>query len=182
MRLLIIFSISLICNLAFGDNEKKSSLKEIDQLLKEARLIKTTDKNGNTTYKIKEVNGNKKNILSNLKLSGTHKTISLDDQFCTKYYKKRFSNIKAYKLLKTLSTTSMCGYSVIYTQDGKEFKEQIMISRKPKKPIINVNLEKVGLVDICEHSLPIDNELNCTTEKDYFSVIAHYKNEQVEEL
>ncbi|MBL7663702.1 MAG: hypothetical protein JNM93_01115 [Bacteriovoracaceae bacterium] len=104
------------------------------------------------------------------------------ESLCRGVYKNRFERIKAYKLINIFESKSLCGYDMVYTQDGNTHKEQIIVSKNSKEPVLKISLNKLGLVDICEHSLPIDHELQCATDKDYFSKIAEFKNEKVTQI
>jgi len=100
-----------------------------------------------------------------------------NSNFCKKLYsKKKWDKNKSYKLKAILDSKSLCGFNIDIDTEGVS-RWQYIISKNPKKEVVNSMFPIIGLKDICVHSFPIDNEIECPTNKDYFSTIVKYKKE-----
>jgi hypothetical protein len=106
---------------------------------------------------------------------------------CSKVYKKKYQKIKAYTLVKVYESKSLCGFHVTYNQNsedgeiskGNSLHTQIIETKNTKMAIADSDFLKNKKFDLCEHSDPIENQLDCYINNDLFSIIAKKKNEIV---
>jgi hypothetical protein len=97
---------------------------------------------------------------------------------CKKLYSKNnYHKIKEYKLISISESKTLCGFNILYTDKASnQTKEQFILSKKASHPVFNGS---VAYTDVCEHSSPIDNEIQCSDEKnDFFLLITKHKKEK----
>ena len=78
---------------------------------------------------------------------------------CSKLYKKKYSKIKAYTLVKVLESQTLCSFHVTYSQNedtgeifkGKSIYDQIILSKNSKANVAAEAVLARGDFDVCEH-------------------------------
>ena len=102
---------------------------------------------------------------------------------CLEIYEKNYKK-KDVKLISFYESDSLCGFSTEGTAKEAggvggllQGNWETIISKDPKKAIIDVTYEELGLKDDCVHRSPIDFVNHCGEGKKFETIAKHRKEE-----